>query len=189
MCGRYTLYTAQRVSKSRTPSSTFLLLGATLQHRPLAVDPRGSAASPKARGGGSPLGFGPRGRIHVKIGYKMINAKRGKQLPRSLHFARRSSCECSVFWPMASASTGKPWGRPRFPTGFTAKTESPSRWRGFGRPCQKEEQTIESCTIITTTNQVLQPFHDRMPVILDPKDHSLWLDPKAKDVNLLKELL
>lgn len=34
-----------------------------------------------------------------------------------------------------------------------------------------------SCCIVTTTaNAVVRPFHDRMPVILDPKDYDTWLD-------------
>jgi putative SOS response-associated peptidase YedK len=35
-----------------------------------------------------------------------------------------------------------------------------------------------TCTIITTTaNELLAPIHNRMPVILDPDDEALWLDP------------
>jgi putative SOS response-associated peptidase YedK len=37
-------------------------------------------------------------------------------------------------------------------------------------------QTIQSCTIITTTpNEVCAPIHDRMPVILEPEDYARWL--------------
>jgi putative SOS response-associated peptidase YedK len=37
-------------------------------------------------------------------------------------------------------------------------------------------QTIQSCTIITTTrNEVCAPIHDRMPAILEPKDYARWL--------------
>lgn len=36
--------------------------------------------------------------------------------------------------------------------------------------------TVETFTILTTTpNAVLEPFHDRMPVILRPEDFDLWL--------------
>jgi putative SOS response-associated peptidase YedK len=35
-----------------------------------------------------------------------------------------------------------------------------------------------TCAIITTTaNELLAPIHGRMPVILDPEDEALWLDP------------
>jgi putative SOS response-associated peptidase YedK len=35
-----------------------------------------------------------------------------------------------------------------------------------------------TCAIITTdANELLAPIHPRMPVILDPDDEVLWLDP------------
>jgi putative SOS response-associated peptidase YedK len=37
---------------------------------------------------------------------------------------------------------------------------------------------IESCTILTTEpNDLLKPIHNRMPVIIEPPDYDLWLDP------------
>jgi len=33
------------------------------------------------------------------------------------------------------------------------------------------------------------PIHDRMAVILKPPDYDLWLDPKVRDLRLLKQLL
>ncbi len=33
----------------------------------------------------------------------------------------------------------------------------------------------------TESNAVLEPIHNRMPVILHPKDYDLWLDPRRKD--------
>ncbi len=46
---------------------------------------------------------------------------------------------------------------------------------------------IRSCTIITTSpNEVMQPIHNRMPVIMHREDYKLWLDPsytKAEDLN------
>ncbi|MGH9520578.1 MAG: SOS response-associated peptidase [Terriglobales bacterium] len=37
---------------------------------------------------------------------------------------------------------------------------------------------IESCTIITTApNQLLAPVHNRMPLILAPRDYDAWLAP------------
>jgi putative SOS response-associated peptidase YedK len=45
----------------------------------------------------------------------------------------------------------------------------------------KDGVDVESCTIITThANELVQPLHDRMPVILKNKDYALWLDPIAK---------
>lgn len=37
---------------------------------------------------------------------------------------------------------------------------------------------LETCTILTTTpNALMEPIHNRMPVILDPLDYDMWLHP------------
>lgn len=37
---------------------------------------------------------------------------------------------------------------------------------------------LQSCTILTTTpNELMAPIHNRMPVIIEPADFDLWLDP------------
>ncbi len=49
---------------------------------------------------------------------------------------------------------------------------------------------LESCSIITTeANSLMSKIHDRMPVILDPKDFDTWLDPQNQDQAILKPLL
>jgi putative SOS response-associated peptidase YedK len=49
---------------------------------------------------------------------------------------------------------------------------------------------IKTCTILTTTaNAVTSAVHDRMPVILEPGDYDLWLDPGMKDSTAVSELL
>jgi putative SOS response-associated peptidase YedK len=51
-------------------------------------------------------------------------------------------------------------------------------------------QPLETCTTLTTTpNEVLQPLHDRMPVILPSSAYGLWLDPAVRDVEPLQALL
>jgi len=50
--------------------------------------------------------------------------------------------------------------------------------------------TIESCTLITTTaNDLMRSVHDRMPVILPPRDHDLWLDRGIRQSELFLPLL
>ncbi|WP_256360264.1 SOS response-associated peptidase [Methylomonas koyamae] len=42
---------------------------------------------------------------------------------------------------------------------------------------QQEQQTLYSCSVITTeATELMQPIHDRMPVILPPDHYSNWLD-------------
>jgi putative SOS response-associated peptidase YedK len=51
-------------------------------------------------------------------------------------------------------------------------------------------QWIKSCSILTTTpNAVTSSVHDRMPVILDPSNYDLWLDPGMRNVDALSEML
>ena len=38
-------------------------------------------------------------------------------------------------------------------------------------------------------NVALKEIHDRMPVILDPPQFDLWLDPGIQDIDLLQDLL
>ena len=49
---------------------------------------------------------------------------------------------------------------------------------------------IESCSLLTTSpNELLQPIHDRMPVIIAPADYDAWLDPKVQQAEMLQPLL
>jgi putative SOS response-associated peptidase YedK len=49
---------------------------------------------------------------------------------------------------------------------------------------------VKTCSILTTTpNAVTATVHDRMPVILDPDDCDLWLDPGRTNVAAASELL
>ncbi len=58
------------------------------------------------------------------------------------------------------------------------------RWTG------PDGTAVETCTILTTEpNGSLKEIHDRMPVILDPKDYDQWLDPSIRQAQLLQPLL
>ena len=67
---------------------------------------------------------------------------------------------------------------------------APFAFAGVWEHWSGEEPAIDSCSIITTAaNDVLRPLHDRMPVILSPKDYGRWLDPKISDPGVLQEML
>ncbi|PHJ60457.1 hypothetical protein VF14_14740 [Nostoc linckia z18] len=60
-------------------------------------------------------------------------------------------------------------------------------WERWQSPSNEE---ITSCTILTTAaNELLQPIHERMPVILDPQDYDLWLDSQVQTPQTLQQLL
>ena len=51
-------------------------------------------------------------------------------------------------------------------------------------------QALETYTIITTDpNELMEPFHDRMPVIVRPSDYDRWItpaDPSRLPIDLLR---
>lgn len=50
------------------------------------------------------------------------------------------------------------------------------RWKGLNE--NNNEIIVESFSIITTDpNEVLEPFHNRCPLIIKPKDYERWLAP------------
>ncbi|KYC42185.1 hypothetical protein WA1_19565 [Scytonema hofmannii PCC 7110] len=62
-----------------------------------------------------------------------------------------------------------------------------SLWEEWRSP---EEKTVSSCTILTTrANELLEPVHDRMPVILHQKDYDLWLAPQVQTPEMVQQLL
>ncbi len=59
-------------------------------------------------------------------------------------------------------------------------------WRDRGTP---DAHAVHSYTIITTQpNTVMAPIHDRMPVIIAPRDYARWLDPTQRVDDLLAPL-
>ena len=53
-------------------------------------------------------------------------------------------------------------------------------WKGEGG------DPIESCALLTTgPNELLEPIHDRMPVIIPPGGYDLWLSPTVHDPSAL----
>jgi len=50
--------------------------------------------------------------------------------------------------------------------------------------------SIKTCTIITTQpNELMQLIHDRMPVILHPRDYAKWLNPAPQTPENLQPLI
>ena len=53
-----------------------------------------------------------------------------------------------------------------------------------------EHSALETCTLITTgPNELMEPIHNRMPVILAPDDYDRWLDPAIQEPDALRPLL
>ncbi len=61
---------------------------------------------------------------------------------------------------------------------------------GLWEHWEREGSVIESCTILTTdANELVEPIHNRMPLILDPADYDEWLSPTLQGGDELRHLL
>ncbi len=83
-------------------------------------------------------------------------------------------------------------GRSKHPYHIALRDGGPLALAGLWESWQPDKTgpPLESCTIITTeANRLLQPIHDRMPVIVDPADYQQWLDPEERDSQSLQALL
>jgi len=82
-------------------------------------------------------------------------------------------------------------GKGKIPYFFRLREDRPFAFAGLRESWQdSNNHSIESCTIITTSpNKTVQPIHNRMPVILDPKDYDLWIDPAVTQPELLLSVL
>lgn len=75
--------------------------------------------------------------------------------------------------------------RSKQPYYFHMNDEAPFALAGIWDEWRKDELSITSCAIITTTpNELLAPIHDRMPVILREEDQNSWLRSDARPAEL-----
>jgi putative SOS response-associated peptidase YedK len=73
---------------------------------------------------------------------------------------------------------------------FQIKDGGPFAFAGLWERWAKEEEPIESCTLLTTeANEVVSPVHQRMPVLLEPKEYGRWLDPQRRRLEDVHTLL
>jgi putative SOS response-associated peptidase YedK len=126
-----------------------------------------------------------------KIGSKLINARAETvaQKPsfRSAFRHRRCLIPADGFyeWQQIEGSRQK---QPYFiglqDEGLFAFAGLYERWES------PDGDVLETCTIVTTTaNELVEPIHSRMPVLLAPQDYNLWLDPSFDKSERLQALL
>ena len=82
-------------------------------------------------------------------------------------------------------------GKNKIPMRIILKSGEPFGFAGLWETWKSPDgRLVKSCTIITTTpNSVIEPIHNRMPVILTSEGEALWLDLNHSDPSELRELL
>jgi putative SOS response-associated peptidase YedK len=126
----------------------------------------------------------------AKFGYSTINARAEevaeKPAYREAFKKRRCLVPADAFyeWQRIDSKTKHPFA-------IALKTRNPYAFAGLWEHWQpKDDAALETFTILTTDpNAIMEPIHNRMPVILEPHDYSRWLDlgdPARPPVDLLR---
>jgi len=184
MCGRFTLKSPERIKLARLNAENVPLLFPRYNIAPsqsvlaLADFGNGAELSPLTWGLIPSWSTDSKGFINARA--ETIETKRSF---RESFQSRRCLIPADGFYEW------KRTGRAKQPFYFQLNDEAVFAFAGVWDRWTKDGARINSCAIITTeANELLHPIHDRMPVILHPALHNIWLDPRTESAEL-KELL
>jgi putative SOS response-associated peptidase YedK len=115
----------------------------------------------------------------AKIGFSTINAKSETVTtsPTFREAMKRRRClvpaEWFYEWEKMDAKTKQPYAISLRDDSLFAFAGLWERWKD-----KAKDLVLETYTVVTTDpNELLEPIHNRMPVILAPKDYQRWLEP------------
>lgn len=193
MCGRFTVTVSHKALQDAFPLFDLPEFKPRYNVAPtqqiLAV--RHEEGSDKPKGVFLRWGLVPSWADDLSIGNRLINARADgiAQKPsfRSAFKKRRCLILADGFYEWRKGEKPKD---PKQPFHIHLKDRKPFAFAGLWEFWKKEEEPVESCTIITTeANDAISSLHDRMPVILPPSDYARWLDPGPVDPAILLEML
>jgi putative SOS response-associated peptidase YedK len=123
----------------------------------------------------------------TKIGHRLINARAEtvseKPSFRAAFKQRRCLIPATGFYEWLHQEDKT------FPYHICNKDQTLFAFAGLWEHCDLGQETIYTCTIITTVaNELIQPIHERMPVIIRPEHYKNWLD-KSLSPNDAQQLL
>ena len=126
----------------------------------------------------------------AKFGYTTINARAEEVASKPAYREALKKRRCLV-----PADAFYEWQRidkkTKHPFAFALKSGEPYAMAGLWERWQpKEGAALETFTILTTDpNELMEPIHNRMPVILAQRDYGRWLDsgdPARPPMDLLR---
>lgn len=122
------------------------------------------------------------------IGNRLINA-RGETVAKKPSFRGSFKYKrCLILADGFYEWKANPSTKTKTPYFIHMKDRKPFAFAGLWDSWESPDgSSIKTCTIITTEpNELMEPIHNRMPVILHTRDHAKWLDtsPQTPD-NLL----
>ena len=178
MCGRFTVATDPKLLAERFAAA--MPEGWTERYN---VAPSQRVAAVRERGDEREIallrwGLVPHWAKDPKIAYKMINARSETVMEKSAYRPLLTKGRCLLvadgFYEWRTDPDGT-----RRPVRFTLADGAPFAFAGLWTRWHDPEsgEPLETCTILTTSaNDLVQPVHDRMPVILPRSAEATWLD-------------
>jgi len=192
MCGRYSLYSSKEDIESffEVTSRDDELFQPSYNVPPGTVMPIVLIGKSGQREiGGLRWGLIPKWADSTDTGYKMINARAETLLEKKSFKGPFQSKRCLVpangFFEWKKSDDSK---QPFFVRLLTSELMA---FAGlFEHWVSPEGEDVYSYTIVTTeSNTLIQPLHERMPVILPPEQYDYWLDPNNDNLEGLQNLL
>ena len=125
----------------------------------------------------------------VNVGYKMINARcetvAEKAAFKDAFVKRRCLVPASAFYEW------KPAGKRKQPYAIALKSGEPLVFAGLWERCRLAGgEIVRSFTVVVTAaNELVAPIHDRMPVIVHPRDWPAWLGEESDDTDRLRAIM
>ncbi len=196
MCGRYTLTAGQEelirkflLKQLAEEVEKVLRPRYNIAPSQQVVTVRLSSESGKRRAWPAVWGLVPSWTKDPKIGARLINARSETAAEKPSFRAAFKQRRCLI--PASGFYEWQRSGGYKQPYYFAMATGEPFAMAGLWEHWQGSDgSVIESCAILTTEpNDVLAPIHNRMPVILEPDDFDLWLDPQKGNPADVQSLL
>jgi len=191
MCGRFTLMIDPADLRDAFPGLTF----------PESMAPRYNIAPSQpiavvANNGKNVVEFFKWGLVpswakDPSIGNRMINARAESLADKPSFRAAYKRRRCLILADSFYEWRQEPGSKSKTPMLIKFKSGQPFAFAGLWEAWHPDqEDAILSCTIITTTpNVLMEKIHNRMPVILKPEAYPLWLDPAEQTPAKLAKLL
>jgi putative SOS response-associated peptidase YedK len=180
MCGRYALHASPEVIALQFGLQSAPPLAARYNITPgtpvLVVEPRGAMLKR--------WGLVPAWAKDPSIGNRLANARAetvaGKPSFRQAFRRGRCLVPANGYYEWQALAGGKqPWYFSEKSGALFALAGIAERWAGPEGPLE----TV--CLITTQPNAIAARVHDRMPVIVAPKDYAAWLDASNRDAGSL----
>jgi len=126
-----------------------------------------------------------------QIGSRLINARSETLAEKPSFRGSLKYKRCLILADGFYEWKGAPGKKTKTPFFIHMKDRKPFAFAGLWDSWNSPDGSqIKTCTIITTEpNELMSLLHNRMPVILHPRDYAKWLDPSAQTPDQLLPLL